>query len=121
MKKRICRKLRSKAGETIAEVLISLLISSVALILLAQMIGAATNMVTSSENTLKAYYEESNNLAQQTTGSSSASVTLTMDGTAFSEPITVDLFENEKKLGGVEVTSYKLQAQPQPEGGEPSP
>ena len=119
MKKRICRKLRSKAGETIAEVLISLLISSIALIILAEMIGAATNMVTSSENTLKAYYEESNNLAQQTTGSSSASVTLTMDGTEFSEPI--NLFENEKKLGGVEVMSYKLQAQPQPEGGEPSP
>ena len=114
MKKRICKKLRSKAGETIAEVLIALLISSLALVLLAQMISAATNMILSSEKTMKEYYKQNNVLAEQNTENkdSTATVTMTLGGLTFpptgsTETIQVELYKNDK-IGKIDVIAYKL-------------
>ncbi len=70
MKKRAWKKkLRSSKGEGIAEVLIAVLISAVALALLASMITTATGMLRSSQETMDTYYGERNELAQLNTGS----------------------------------------------------
>lgn len=56
-------KLHSQSGETIAETLIALLISALALVMLAGAIGTAARIVTQSEDKMQAYYQEYNKLA----------------------------------------------------------
>lgn len=50
MKKRLLAKLRGRAGESIAETLIALLISALALVMLAGAISSAANIVRTSKN-----------------------------------------------------------------------
>lgn len=63
MNGRLKAKLRGQSGETIAETLIALLISALALTMLAGAIGAAARVVTRSENKMQAYYQANNALA----------------------------------------------------------
>ena len=56
VRKEIKGKLRNRAGETIAETLVSVLIAAVALMMLAQMISATISMVKTSEEKVDAYY-----------------------------------------------------------------
>lgn len=51
-----CSKLRSQAGETIGETLIALLISALALTMLAGAISTAANLITKSEIVMTNYY-----------------------------------------------------------------
>ena len=57
LKKRAKAKLRSRKGETIAETLIALLIASLALLMLAGAVSAASNVVTKSKNAMISYYK----------------------------------------------------------------
>ena len=63
LKNRIKKKIRSRTGDSIAEVLIALLISSLALVMLASMITASANMITKSRDTLEDYYAETGGLS----------------------------------------------------------
>ena len=97
MKKKTLRKLRSQAGETIAEVLVALLISSVALIMLASMISSTNSMVTKSKNTMKDYYDANENL-EKLQGNYDP-ITITISGKNGTGTITISLtnvpcFEN---------------------------
>lgn len=75
-----CRKLRSNAGESIAETLIALLISALALVMLAGAISATANMITKSDKQMGKYYTGDDNLVQQTTpGGEALTVTITGD------------------------------------------
>ena len=51
----ILRRLRSKAGESITEVLVALMISALGLMLLAGMITASSNMITKSRDKITDY------------------------------------------------------------------
>lgn len=55
MKKRILKKLRGKAGETLAETMISTLIAALALVMLAGAIGAANSAITGSRRAMNEY------------------------------------------------------------------
>ena len=55
----LCRKLKNRAGETISEVLIALLISSLGLVMLASLITASSRTIGRSREALEAYYSES--------------------------------------------------------------
>ena len=61
--KRLAEKLKSGAGESISEVLVSLLISALSLMILAGMIGASTRIVRRSRSALDTYYSQTNALA----------------------------------------------------------
>jgi Tfp pilus assembly protein PilV len=50
------RKIKNQSGETIAETLVALLISSIALMMLASMINSTVNLVTKSEAKMGDYY-----------------------------------------------------------------
>lgn len=63
MNGRIKVKLHSQSGETIAETLFALLISALALVMLAGAIGTAARIVTQSEDKMQEYYQEYNKLA----------------------------------------------------------
>lgn len=56
MRQAIGRKLRSRAGESIAETLVSVLIAAVALVMLAGMISTTLRLVEDSSKKIEAYY-----------------------------------------------------------------
>ncbi len=108
MKELMIRKLRSDAGETITEVLVSLLISAIALAMLASMIQASANMITTSKDKLGLYYDANNNLGTQTTSSTDTHPTLELKYTNSSfatKKYTLTLYEN-KEIGNTTVISY---------------
>ncbi len=55
---RIGKKLKGRRGDSIAEVLIALLISSVALVMLASMISSSSSMIDSSRKNIESYYSK---------------------------------------------------------------
>lgn len=65
MKKRIAAKLRGRAGESIAETLIALLISALALVMLAGAISSAANMITKSRNWVNNHNGEQSGIRSQ--------------------------------------------------------
>lgn len=65
MKGRIGRKLKSCAGESIGETLIALLISSLALVMLAGAISTATRVIQTSKNKMDNYYLQDGNVAKR--------------------------------------------------------
>ena len=58
--KRFFKKLKSRAGESIAEVLIALLVSSIGLVMLASMISTSGSIIKKSRDALEHYYEDAN-------------------------------------------------------------
>ena len=102
--KRIClKKLKSQAGESISEVLIALLISSLALVMLASMISATNNIVSKSKSTMEDYYacnedlERLKKTEEKTTETESVAITIKPTGTDTSIEIekTVTVYGNE--------------------------
>ena len=62
MKPKLLKLLKSKAGESISEVLIALLISSLALVMLASMISSTNSMVGKSKSKMEEYYSQNEEL-----------------------------------------------------------
>ena len=98
MKRRIRKKLKSQAGESIGEVLIALLISSLALVMLASMISATNNMVKNSDTAMKDYYACCNDLekftkTQTNVIKSTGGITITGSGLK-TDSISVDVYKN---------------------------
>ena len=84
-------KLKNERGDSIGEVLVALLISAVALVMLASMIASSVSLTDKSKNKLKEYYTASIDLANQQDSSS--------DGTG-----TVRI----KNSTGGEISSYEV-------------
>ncbi len=63
MKKKLLEKLRSRRGESIAEVLVAMLISAVALVMLASMIASSGRMIRRSRESMENYDAANNVLA----------------------------------------------------------
>ena len=64
----LLKKIKSTSGESIGETLVSLLIASLALVMMAGAVSAAVRMTTRSSTALQAYYESANELADPSTG-----------------------------------------------------
>ena len=112
MKKRIMNKLRGCSGESIGETLVALLISSLALVMLAGAISSASRVVTRGKAKLTEYYAEEIKLVEQTTPTSSIVVTLKDADAASDDALTTrdynaETFENAG-FGNRIVTSYRL-------------
>ena len=110
--KRMIGKLRSRAGETISETLVALLISSLALVMLAGAIGAAGRMITSSKAAMMAYYSSDRDMAEHAGGAAAGggNVALSLTGGAGDGAGSVsgsyDVKYYQNKVGGTEVFSY---------------
>ena len=63
--RRMIRKLRSRRGESLTEVLVATLIAAVALTMLASMVTTGSRLVSQSRDRLTEYYEAGNALAAQ--------------------------------------------------------
>ena len=76
MKGRIARKLKSRAGESIAETLIGMLIASLALVMLAGSISTATRLILTSKDRMDEYYAADADMANQTGEAATIEITL---------------------------------------------
>lgn len=104
MAKKLRDRLRSRAGESIGEVLVALLISVLGLMLLAGMIAASTRMVQRNRESMNAYIDGGNKLAEQSAQDGSGTVTLNYGGSASS---TVNVSYYKTTVNGKTVISYK--------------
>ncbi len=100
VKKRVIDKLRAQTGESIAEVLIALLVSAVALMLLANMITSATSIITGNREAFDNYVTAGNALMAHEGTASSGTVTFKSDNTEMK--LTDDLLSSSK----ITVTYY---------------
>lgn len=116
MKKLIVRKLKNRKGESIGEVLVSLLISALALVMLASMITSSSRMIQSSKVKLQDYYVANNALETRTgTNSGTGTVLVKVGGTQVKFDVTktpadlpsVSYYKNAKAPSGTQVVSYK--------------
>lgn len=80
IKKAAEKKICSNAGDSIAEVLIALLIAALALVMLASMITASANMITRSKTYMNTYYTNCNTL-NSGPGDFEGNLTLTLSAT----------------------------------------
>ena len=76
IRKQISRKLKSSAGESIAETLVALLISALALVMLAGAISATARMIILSDKQMGKYYEADANLVQQPTSGKTLNISI---------------------------------------------
>ena len=108
-------RMRSDRGETLVELLISLLISSLAMMILATMIVASTKVIERGEVVIERYTEQENKIVKYESKSGPGEVALypvgKTDPQKFSDydskqGVDVEYYENDK-LGRNKVITYK--------------
>ena len=92
------KKIKTQSGESIAEVLIALLISSLALVMLASMISSTLRLVKTSENKMDAYYA-ANEALERISGSNR--VTIEIKSEDVDGKVEVDVVPRPKVLFAV--------------------
>ena len=117
MKHSIQKRLRSRAGETIAEVLVSVLIAALGMALLAGMISAASKMITNSRKSTETYVSAENILMTQPDSvGTDAPVVLGSDMVTLSQKLSNAGSEtvpvNTYTVKNSSVVSYKVNAAP---------
>ena len=113
MWQRIRRKLKSRAGESIAETLVALLIAVLALVMLAEAMSASSGVVIKGRNKLNAYYEkneEAGGVVKKASGGSSVGGgILITDTTGGIHPQSYDIYYYRNgEFGDRAVISYEL-------------
>ncbi len=103
--KQIVNKLRSRAGETIGEVLVALLVSTLALMILAGMISAPSHIVKNSEKRMDAYYTA--NAGLEDFGSALGPVNVTIEVGSHKVGTSVVYQQNPVLGENRTVTAYK--------------
>lgn len=111
MRNKIKRKLNSRAGESISETLVSLLIASLALVMLAGTLTASSGMITKSRAKMKAYYdanEDKTGIVKMLEGGNSTNITIADNSGSckFSQSCKVTYFKNTE-FGSKVVIAYK--------------
>jgi len=87
-------KLKSCAGESIGETLVALLISALALVMLAGAISSTARMITVSDTKMGEYYEGDNVLVQQAASGGTASTITITDSEGTTETRSVNCYTN---------------------------
>ena len=109
MKSKWKTKLNSNTGESIAETLISLLIVSLGLLMLAGAISAASRSVQSSNEKMGEYYNANDSMVKQERSNGNSSVTISSKRGDFSlkdASYPIQYYQNTV-LGDKKVTTYK--------------
>ncbi len=101
------KKLRSRAGESLAETLVALLIAAVALVMLAGAVTTATGVITKSQNKLDAYYGAAESMTNRTSGTSLTDGITITDGT--SKNVTITYYSNSE-FTATQVVTYVYSA-----------
>lgn len=104
-------KIEGQSGESIGEVLVALLISSIGLTLLAMMVSSSSRMVERSKSTVHDYVLQSNVLEDLSGDGTSGTLSFSCDSTAKitdgpDDSIKIEYYTNEV-IGSQKVISYK--------------
>ncbi len=101
-------KLKSNSGESIAETLVSLLIASLAMIMLAGAINVSFRLIINSSSKLDEYYQANNDIEKCVDSSGEKSITVTCEDTA---AVWIsgeaDVYENTV-IGNDPLTAYRF-------------
>ena len=127
MKHRIKKKLASQAGESIGETLVALLISALALVMLAGAVSAGMRVVTNSKDKMDEYYKVNNAVVARATtaptvkgtvasGFSRNTLTVTINKLLPSGTIPPANYWKNETLSGVPVVVYSLPTPTPPSG-----
>ena len=113
MMKKMKSRLRSQKGESIAEVLIAVLLSAVALTMLASMISATSKMVIRSRNLTKEYVQQNNLLVEKGTPTRTGSVEIELLNAQTDSWSPIKLYDDGNNNGsdatGDETTAISVQ------------
>ena len=99
----VFKKLKSRAGETISETLVSLLIASLALVMLAAAMSSATGMITKSRTKLEKYYDENEKLV---TVSDPSEASIKLQSAGLREQVIPIQYAQNTEFGSKTVVSY---------------
>ena len=116
MIEKLKKKLNSRAGETISETLVALLISALALTMLAGAISASLSLITKSRVRMNLYYdanEAASGVVKMSSGGTSADDGITIkdsEGKIVDMPFDVDYYKNGE-FSQFTVVSYKYKKQ----------
>ncbi len=91
LKTALKKKIGSQAGDSIAEVLVALLISSLALVMLASMITSSSKIITASKTKMQDYYSESSGLISPPNNPGEIQISSVKLGINSSEPQKYDV------------------------------
>ena len=110
--KKLRGKLRGRRGESIAEVLVAMLVGCLGLMLLASMITATANLVTKSRKSMDDYYTAGNTLSAMTGASEDEikvepALLLDEDGDP-AATIAVDEVTYEKEDSSDKIVAYRI-------------
>ena len=112
------RRTRSRAGETLTETLVALLIAAIAITMLASMIMTSRSLIDSSKKLFEAYYAQNNVLSEHPSSggtaataalsdtSTSDAIQLVYDSTG-KTTVDVNVYENDKAPDSTPVTAYQ--------------
>ncbi len=92
------KKIRSERGESLAEVLVAILFSALALVLLASMITTSTRIISASRDRMNSYYAQNAALSGQSVG---------LDDTVTTGTANVDISEDILSQGESVTVSYR--------------
>ena len=109
----VARRLRSRSGESLTEVLVAVLISAVALVMLAMMVATASRLIQSSQKNMEEYRNSNQALANQGDTTNVGTVRF-QDGNGTGVEIahgvgevSVYYYENSEAFGNNEIVSYR--------------
>ena len=109
--KKMMQKLRSRAGESISEVLIAMLVSALGLAMLAGVISTSVRIINNSKTTMKTFIQNENALEQRESSEDDGLLTVSVDGAPIkltgesADKITVSY--TNRSIGRKTVVSYR--------------
>ena len=109
MKTNIMKKLRSRAGETITETLVSVLIGALALVMLAGAVSTASRVITTSRDKLNKYYDTTETVIKKvySDGSpTSGEVTIKAENTV-TDQVEIN-YDVNTEFGSMTIVVYKM-------------
>ena len=102
----LLKKLKNSNGESISETLVALLISSLALVMLAGAMTAALRVVTTGREKIDAYYESSESIVNTTSGYDGSVTLKDKSGVILDQTLDVTYQINDE-FGSTPVISYE--------------
>ena len=105
MSHRIIKKLRGRSGESIAETLIALLISALALMMLAGAISTVADIISRSNAQMNEYYAADNNLVTRSSGTGTDPFSIKIEYSSSTYSYQATPYENAT-FAGTPVIAY---------------
>ena len=106
-KEKLKKKAYSKEGETIGEVLVALLISALALLMLAGAITSSSRIITTSKNTMNTYYSNAETVAKMDNNGYSGTMQISFTDTTNNNSISSSINYYKSGDGNQKLFAYK--------------